>query len=92
MAAETERKIKQDRRELTPEEKLLRAIFGREASLPKSGRPPRNFARDQTLFDALDAISESVEANVGRWNSTLDLIEEDLSRSLALNRHAEAAQ
>ena len=92
MAAETEREIKQNREGLTPEEKLLRAIFGKEASLLKSDRPPMDFPRDQALFDALDAISEHLEANVGRWNSTLDLIEEDLSRSMALNRHAEAAQ
>ena len=89
MAAETERKMAQ---KMTPEEKLLRAIFGKDGSLARSGKPPRDFARDQVLFDALDAISESFEANVGRWNSTLDLVEEDLLRSMAPSRHAEAAQ
>jgi hypothetical protein len=92
MAAETEHRTEQDRQGLTPEEKLLRAIFGKGASLPRSEKPPRNFARDQALFDALDAISESIEANAGRWNSTLDMIEEDISRSMALSPNAEAAR
>jgi hypothetical protein len=92
MAAETEHRVEQDRQGLTPEEKLLRAIFGEEASLPRSEKPPRNLARDHALFDALDAISESIEANAGRWNSTLDLIEEDIFRSMALSPNAEAAR
>ena len=89
MAAETEA----ERRgaELTPEEKLLRAMFGRNAqTLRARGLTEGDIAGDQTLLGALDAISDSLEANLGRWNSELDLIEEDLSRSMA-PRDVEAA-
>jgi hypothetical protein len=90
---EREQKEQRGWAKLTPEEKLLRAIFGENAEtsrvVPEGAED--DFAGDQALLNALDAISDSLEANVGRWNSALDLIEEDLSRSMAARRNVEAA-
>ena len=63
-----DREAQQDREEIVL---LLEAMLD---ELPET---------DQTLLNALDAISDSLEANVGRWNSELDLIEEDMSRRMA---------
>ncbi|MEM6615056.1 MAG: hypothetical protein AAF619_00860 [Pseudomonadota bacterium] len=43
--------------------------------LPDYANSSPNFAEDMRLFQALDAISASLEANILRWENELDEIE-----------------
>ena len=93
MAAEAGRFTLGEWSDLTPEQKLLRAIFGDDAR-PEQGSSkdaPTEIADDHALMKALDAISENLETNLARWDSELELIEEGLSQFAVQSRHLEDA-
>lgn len=79
---------KRDPRSLTPEELLLRAIFGELPESPSEQTAVTLKENGAVLF-AMDLISERLENYENRWDTILDSVELDM-RTLTIDKPAPA--